>query len=130
MKPFARIVVTLLLALPVACEHRMDTERYSDDEIVRSTGGDPELGVRLIRCYGCPTCHEIPGVPGAHATVGPSLDRIAQRVYLAGRLENNLPNMVRWIRHPRGVDSLTVMPDMGVSEQDARDITAFLYTLR
>jgi cytochrome c1 len=37
---------------------------------------------------------------------------------------------MRWIRYPHQVDENTAMPFMNVSEQDARDITAFLYTLR
>jgi cytochrome c len=105
-------------------------ERFEHDEIVRSTGGDVAMGPRLIRRYGCHTCHEIPGVPGAIGSVGPSLDGIATRSYLAGRVENTVPNMINWIRHPRGVDSMTVMPEMGVTDPDARDIAAYLYTLR
>lgn len=38
--------------------------------------------------------------------------------------------MRRWIQHPQEVERGTVMPDMGVTDADARDITAFLYTLR
>ena len=75
------------------------------------------------------TCHTIPGVPGARGVVGPPLTGIADRVHLAGRLTNTAENMARWIRHPREVDPRTAMPDTGVSEQDARDISAYLYTL-
>jgi cytochrome c len=38
--------------------------------------------------------------------------------------------MIRWIRDPRAVDSLTAMPNTGVTPADARDIAAYLYTLR
>lgn len=38
--------------------------------------------------------------------------------------------MIRWIVDPKGVDSLTAMPVTGVSEGEARDIAAYLYTLR
>jgi cytochrome c1 len=38
--------------------------------------------------------------------------------------------MMRWIQHPQHVEKGNVMPEMGVTETDARDITAFLYTLR
>ena len=37
---------------------------------------------------------------------------------------------MRWIKHPQQIDPKNVMPDMGVNDQDARDITAYLYTLR
>ena len=123
----AMLLVAMLL---VACENRRATERFASDEIVRSTGGDTDRGNRLLRRYGCHTCHTIPGVACAVGSVGPSLEGIAQRTYLAGRIENSVPNMIHWIRHPHAVDSLTVMPEMDVTEQDARDIAAYLYTLR
>jgi len=40
------------------------------------------------------------------------------------------PNLIRWIQDPPGVDPLTAMPKLGVSEADARDIASILYTLR
>lgn len=94
------------------------------------TGGDPERGRILMRRYGCQSCHTIPGVPGARGRVGPPLAGIAGRSYIAGVLTNEPENMVRWIQDPRGVDSLTAMPDVGVTPADARHIAAYLYTLR
>ena len=94
------------------------------------TGGEPTRGPQAIRKYGCDTCHVIPGVLTADATVGPPLTQIAQRAYLAGRIDNTPENMIKWIRHPHSVDEKTLMPEMGVSVQDGRDIAAYLYTLR
>ena len=94
------------------------------------TGGDPARGREHIRRYGCASCHTIPGVPEADSLVGPPLERIAARTYLGGRLTNSPDNMVRWIRDPRGVDPETAMPNLGVTEQDALDIAAYLATLR
>jgi cytochrome c1 len=62
--------------------------------------------------------------------VGPPLAGIASRAYIAGVLTNTPENMERWIQDPRAVDSLTAMPNAGVTETDARHITAYLYTLR
>lgn len=94
------------------------------------TGGNPRRGVAAINKYGCASCHTIPGVPGATALVGPNLQQVASRVYLAGVLPNTPDNMVRWIQHPRDVDPLTAMPNLGVTDQDARDIAGYLYTLK
>lgn len=94
------------------------------------TGGDPARGREHIRRYGCVSCHTIPGVPEADSMVGPPLTQVAARTYLGGRLTNSPDNMIRWIRDPRGVDPQTAMPNLGVSEQDARDIAGYLYTLR
>lgn len=101
-----------------------------EDSARALTGGDPYRGRQLISRYGCDGCHTIPGIQTADALVGPSLDRVAMRMYLAGHIQNTPENMMRWIRNPHTFDRKTVMPEMGVTEQDSRDITAYLYTLR
>jgi cytochrome c len=93
------------------------------------TGGDPERGRALTGERGCGGCHVIPGVPRATGLVGPSLERVASRVYIAGVLANSPGNMVRWLQDPPGVDPLTAMPNLHLEQHDARDIAAYLYTL-
>ena len=93
------------------------------------TNGDPRRGQLEIRNWGCGTCHTIGGVPGATAKVGPPLDGIAERSYVAGVLPNTPDNLVQWIMAPRAVDPKTAMPNLGVRTADARDIAAYLYTL-
>jgi cytochrome c len=107
-----------------ACGNRAEREAAA------LTGGDPGHGKDLIRHYGCYTCHTIPGVPGAVAHVGPSLDQLAKRVYIAGKLGNSPENLSIWIRNPPGVDPKTAMPNLGVTEADARDIESYLYSLK
>jgi cytochrome c1 len=81
-----------------------------------------------IAAYGCGSCHTIAGVSGANADIGPELRHFADRRYIAGRLPNTAPNLIRWIRSPQQVDPGNVMPDLNVSDQDARDIAAYLYS--
>lgn len=92
-------------------------------------GGDSRDGPELIESYGCGSCHRIPGVRGADATAAPPLDDFARRAFIAGRIENSPDNLVRWIIDPQSVDPRTAMPDLSVTEEDARDIAAFLETL-
>ncbi len=94
------------------------------------TGGEPARGRELLRSYGCGTCHIVPGVPGAAGVVGPPLDRLGSRAQLAGRLPNTPDNLILWVRQPQRIVPGTAMPDLGVGERDARDIAAYLYTLR
>ena len=94
------------------------------------TGGDADRGKVAIRKYGCGSCHSIPGIPGATATVGPNLSGIGSRSYVAGVISNSPENMMRWIINPQAVDDKTAMPKLGVTAHDARDIAAYLYTLR
>ena len=96
---------------------------------ITTGGGNAREGRNDIRKYGCYTCHTIAGVPGANGLVGPPLNGIRSRQYIAGELPNTPDNLMRWIQHPRSVEAHTVMPDMNVSEQDSRDIAAYLYTL-
>jgi cytochrome c2 len=93
-----------------------------------ATGGDPRRGEALFIQYGCGSCHALKNVRTATGMVGPPLDGIATRVIVAGRFANNPDNMQRWIRDPQHASPGTAMPDLDVSQGDARDITAFLYT--
>ena len=103
-------------ALPAMLVPRMrDDPRVRRDRVLRDRsaraanprardtppGGDAERGRLLLRQYGCGTCHRIPGVAAADGDVGPPLDRVARRVYLAGTLPNSPANMARFIRAPQ-----------------------------
>jgi cytochrome c len=121
--------VVVLCVLFVALLPGCTSNRYAEDARLL-TGGDPERGVDAIGRYGCGACHDIPGVRGANGTVGPPLARIARRTYLGGQVSNTPADMIRWIQHPQSIERGTAMPDMNVTEADARDIAAFLYTLR
>ncbi|MGH8742508.1 MAG: c-type cytochrome, partial [Burkholderiales bacterium] len=94
------------------------------------TEGDPERGQLLLRQFGCGACHRIPGVADARGNVGPPLEGVARRVYLGGVLPNSRENMARWIRSPKSFDPQTAMPELQVGEEHARDMVAYLYTLR
>jgi len=93
-------------------------------------GASVERGHQSLAGFGCGSCHEIRGVTGAHGKVGPPLDGGASRSIIAGELPNTPANMVRWIRDPVAVEPNTAMPNLQVSEATARDMVAYLYTLR
>ncbi|HEX3554103.1 MAG TPA: c-type cytochrome [Thermoanaerobaculia bacterium] len=120
------ITASFALALLALCGCGGSVERQA----AAMTGGEPGRGKVLVRKYGCESCHTIPGVSGADGTIGPPLDGIAKRSYLAGRLPNEPQNMIRWIRDPQAIEPGSAMPEMGITERDGRDIAAFLYTLR
>jgi mono/diheme cytochrome c family protein len=91
---------------------------------------DAARGRLALAQYACQSCHIIPGVTGPRVYVGRSLEDLAARKYIAGTLPNTRDNLVRWIRDPKGVDPHTPMPVLGVTERDARDMTAYLLTRR
>lgn len=96
-------------------------------------GGQVPQGLRLVTQYQCGACHVIPGVQGADGKAdkaGPSLEYIGRLSYIAGGIPNQPANMVQWLRVPHAVKPGTEMPPMGLTEQEARHMAAFLYTLR
>lgn len=99
------------------------------EPVTQAHSGNPERGMQAIRVSGCGSCHAIPGISSANGRVGPPLDSLARRAYLAGILPNNFSNLVRWLQNPREVAPDTVMPDSGLTRTAAEDIAAYLYTL-
>jgi cytochrome c1 len=118
----------LLLAMLVLAANGCNREAIQRAE--EMTGGDVKKGKYAIESYGCVSCHTIPGVRDEDAVVGPPLDRIGSRVYIGGVMKNTPRNMIHWVQDAPGVDPMTAMPNLHVTESDARDIASYLYTLR
>jgi cytochrome c1 len=89
-------------------------------------GADRDRAPSLIRQYGCGSCHSIAGVDGADGLVGPSLGGFGERRTIAGRLPNTPRNLTRWLLDPQQIKPGDVMPDVGLSTREARDIAAYL----
>lgn len=98
--------------------------------VQRVAGGDVERGRQLLAQFQCGACHSIPGVEAARSTAGPPLDTFGRHSYVAGQLPNYPDPLVRWIVDPPAVKPATLMPNLGVSPEDARHMAAYLYTLR
>lgn len=120
-----RVATTFVLCLLFACNKPQEKH-----QIKMATGGDPGRGKQLINQYGCSACHSIPGVEGPKGMVGPPLDHIAMRPFIAGKFQNNVANMTRWLQNPQSMDPQSAMPNLGVTPQDSSDIAAYLYTLK
>jgi cytochrome c len=133
VKPGALVVKRLILLITIAVTIILSACAESDlglDEAQQVPGADPQRGWQAIQDYGCHSCHTIPGVPSADSLVGPPLTAWADRHYIAGQLPNTAENLIEWIQYPQTIEPGTAMPNMDVTEQDARDISAYLYTLR
>ncbi len=95
----------------------------------RVPGGNPQRGQHALAAYGCGACHVIPGVPAARGQVGPPLTGLGQRTIIAGRLHNDANNVIAWVQHPQSIAPGVDMPELGVTDGDARDIAAYLLNL-
>ncbi|MDH5700130.1 MAG: cytochrome c, partial [Nitrospirota bacterium] len=69
--------------------------------------------------YGCQGCHSLNDEGGI---VGPALDRAGFRL--------NPTWIYRWILYPQAMKKHTRMPNLGISEPDARALTYYLGTLQ
>jgi len=119
---FLAMAVTAVLS---ACTGGKINQGYTVE-----TGGNSQRGAALIGEYRCGSCHIIPGIANARGNVGPPLIYFAERTFVGGEVPNTPQNLIQWIRSPRSIEPGTAMPDLGVSEQEARDMAAYLYTLR
>jgi cytochrome c len=131
-----RRVAVLAVALGAAAIAGAATREYRqqrhqlESRVAAMTGGDIARGRQLFQVYGCGACHSIGGVPQAQGQVGPPLEGLGARAVLAGKLSNNPANLRRWILDPQSVSPGTAMPRLGVRDQEARDLSAFIYSRR
>lgn len=100
------------------------------EQAVRFAGGDPRQGRTEMKRHACGVCHAIPGVRGARGQVGPTLESYARRVYVAGKFAKDPDVLTQWIRDAPSLAPETAMPAIEMSEQQARDMAAYLYTLK
>jgi cytochrome c2 len=110
----------LALVQLVGCGHE---ENYQP----RVHAGDAVRGEAVIARLECGACHVIAGIPGAVGNTGPKLDAYAARPYVAGKFPNEPETLVRFILDPPAMAPLTAMPAVPMTDQDARDIAAYLY---
>ncbi len=96
----------------------------------RVAGGDPERGRLLVQQYQCAACHFIPEVQGPNGDAGPSLQSMGRMSYIAGSIPNQPENMIRFLQNPPAVKPGTLMPALGISNDEARHMAAFMYSLK
>lgn len=93
------------------------------------SGADAGLGRDITERVGCGACHQIPGVTWPQGKVGPSLEGFADRALIAGRFPNQPETLARFVRDAPSLSPETGMPPMPLTEEEARHVAAYLYTL-
>ncbi|MBV8984139.1 MAG: c-type cytochrome [Acidimicrobiia bacterium] len=122
----AGIVVATVLAV-AACSNEGGAVQ-SGSRVVR--GASPEAGKAQIVRYGCGACHTIPGVKEAKGLVGPPLIHFGKRGAIAGFWSNTPDHLTDWIQDPQHMLPGNDMPTLGVTRNEARNITAYLESLQ
>ncbi len=118
---YAVLLVAILLLSACGGEFARDTETSVPD-------GDADRGREAFVAYGCTGCHTAAGIRGPEVRIGPSLHDLRENTYIAGALPNEPDNLIAWIMNPQSIEPGTAMPNLGVSDRDARDMAAYLYS--
>ena len=90
---------------------------------------DAANGMRVIERVGCATCHSIKGIDWPQGKVGPPIRGLSHRALIAGRAPNEPEVLARFVRNAPSVVPGTTMPAMPISEEESRDVAAYLYEL-
>lgn len=107
----------------VACDGPPDrTPTLSD--------ADAAQGRRLVIEKGCVACHTFPDVKWPRGGLGPSLQDFARQGLIAGRLPNQPGVLMQFVRNAPELVPGTAMPAITMSDQEARDVTAYLLALK
>ncbi|MFZ5719899.1 MAG: c-type cytochrome [Pseudomonadota bacterium] len=110
------------LLLIAGC-HQVETQPHT------VAGANAGRGQRVIERVGCGACHVIPGIRWPQSGVGPVLEGFAERSLIAGRFPNEPQTLALWVRNAPALSPETGMPPMPITEPEARDVAAYLYTL-
>ena len=96
-------------------------------QAVAGQGPDYATGEKLFQAKGCVACHALYAVNAPKGMIGPNLANVGARSYIAaGTLKNTDENMARWIQNPQAIKKGVLMPNLGVTEPEARALVAFL----
>lgn len=127
------LALALLAYALAGCQPEIGStgDRGNTSDVLRHVdGGDAQRGRVTMSAIGCGSCHSIPGVRGARGMVGPSLDHWRERRLIAGVVPNDTQRLITWLTVPQAIAPGSAMPNMGVTDGEARDMAAYLYSLR
>jgi cytochrome c oxidase subunit 2 len=84
-------------------------------------------GEQLFRTKGCVGCHALQAKGAPTALIGPNLANVGARAYIAaGWLKNTDENLEQWIQNPQGLKKGVLMPNLGVTAEEAQALRAYL----
>jgi cytochrome c oxidase subunit II len=90
-------------------------------------GADYAAGEKLFMTKGCMGCHSLQAAGAPKGMIGPNLANVGARSHIAaGWLPNTDTNLERWIREPQSVKKGVLMPNLGVTVEEARALRAYL----
>ena len=91
--------------------------------------GDPlyAQGEQLFKTKGCLGCHALQAKGAPTGLIGPNLANVGSRAYIAaGWLKNTDANLEQWIQNPQALKKGVLMPNLGVTAEEAKALRAYL----
>ncbi len=110
--------------------------KHTKEVAAKPTTPAAEAGQKVFMGKGCVACHSISGVSelavGARSrTSGPNLTHVGSRDYIAAHTLKNTPeNIATWVKNPQAVKPGALMTNLGLTDQEAKDVAAFLTSLK
>jgi len=91
--------------------------------------GDAVAGKELFARHACVGCHTIRGV--AAGALGPDLTHFGSRALFGAGLWTTTPdNVAAWIKNPPALKPGSRMPNLGLSDADAKALAVYLISLK
>ncbi len=85
--------------------------------------------VRTPASNSCIACHAIQGI--SFGVLGPDLNHVGSRSTLAGGiLDNTAENLAAWLRDPPAMKPGSLMPTIGLSEEEIAALVAYLRSMQ
>jgi L-cysteine S-thiosulfotransferase len=121
------VILSVALIVASGSAHAQVIDQNLQEAARRIVGADAARGRAVIVEKGCQACHRIPGVGAPFGRVGPDLEGLEQRAVIAGTLPNRPDRLVAWLIDPPRWSPDTAMPPLGLTDQQAKDVAAYLY---
>jgi cytochrome c oxidase subunit 2 len=120
-----------MMLLRIYVQSREDFDRWIKEQgAAAHTDESSSEGRRIFESTACINCHTVAGT-AANGRFGPDLTHLMSRETLASGIAPNTPeNLRRWIQRPDDLKPGSLMPPMGLSDQQVNAVTAYLVSLR
>jgi cytochrome c oxidase subunit 2 len=120
-----------LMLLRVYVQSREDFDRWLKEQGAAAHADESSSeGRKIFESTACINCHTVAGT-AANGRFGPDLTHLMSRETIASGVAPNTPeNLRRWIQRPDDLKPGSLMPPMGLSDQQVSAVTAYLVSLR
>jgi len=120
-----------MMLLRVYVDSRPEFDRWLKEQATLARADDAFAeGRKIFEQTACINCHAVAGT-AANGRFGPDLTHLMSRETLgAGVVPNTPENLRRWIRRPDDFKPGSLMPPMGLTEQQLDAVTTYLASLR